>query len=885
MGFMTPLTEMSAALRAFFKRAPGGMTSAPKRVEPRPRDRLTHTAPRTDATPSIGSRILAAIRSGGVVGAMVVAGIALSFASFFTTMEGLLAFTADVPVNSGTTYSVAGYILAILVSAGIQITAFGASWKLAMEVAARYSRKREASRQPVSFNAPRPPRPRPFVIEHAMLIMIFAVAFFCSVFFSFDSLFTRVFKDRELEMTQISVARSQTAGVMGELERLVREQQRTEALDMVDTPEWKAIENNMRQIIELGQSSRSEVDRYLTDQAGKVSGELRTLTSSLTQVSTKIAQLEAERAQLAQAGARPSASAAATAASGAGQRVADLTESVAKLQVELDKKLEEAAAEEKNGRIDPATGKRTPPGRGKFWKAIMAEADEIKTRLAQNKAVLKRETDELAKEQNAASAAEKASQTAATERSTRLAAIEAELPALQGQRGVMEARMKTLNVEQQALVGGDPSLDASRINATRSANLSRDLQTAITSFLQTGSEQHYVKLGATCNSLLEAMRNVPTLQGRVAGLSCDTQGVFAQVEALKARAAGFTQLVDKCKVDASYNALGTVRGYVNRGRECVSFAKLEGAQLINVIGALDRVERENSKETSHFTRTTASLMRGDSLAYIALILAIAIDGIVFLSALVGALAQRSPALQGGLVENIDAHKQLIRAANVDLTPHDHDRSDIVKYKAMLRHIRPAINAQNEYENIIDLMAIADETTRTNVRHLLMLISDIGTTRPARAGTSDVFIIDQLLVREYTDQIADYQEKRMASHGSLKTTAVKAPPQWSRSSPVGDTEYPAGSDGWERRSPTFSDLAVSKMTAMSAPAQPNNTAATTPSPHEEPARTSALKGGDPAQDPMEGYDAPPRRAPDFKVVNGLRAETPLSRTKSIGTPHF
>ncbi|NJL29584.1 MAG: hypothetical protein HC897_17700 [Thermoanaerobaculia bacterium] len=51
---------------------------------------------------------------------------------------------------------------------------------------------------------------------------------------------------------------------------------------------------------------------------------------------------------------------------------------------------------------------------------------------------------------------------------------------------------------------------------------------------------------------------------------------------------------------------------------------------------LQRIAEENSPNTSHFERTVIWLMRGFPLAWIALAIAISIDLLVFISAVLGA---------------------------------------------------------------------------------------------------------------------------------------------------------------------------------------------------------------------------------------------------------
>src|SRR5205085_6952840 len=77
---------------------------------------------------------------------------------------------------------------------------------------------------------------------------------------------------------------------------------------------------------------------------------------------------------------------------------------------------------------------------------------------------------------------------------------------------------------------------------------------------------------------------------------------------------------------------------IKHGQICMQAAKIVDADLDRRLG---RVSLEQDRNAPSFTKTVASFTRGDTLAYLAGIMAIALDGLVLMAGMWGARTSAS----------------------------------------------------------------------------------------------------------------------------------------------------------------------------------------------------------------------------------------------------
>ena len=716
-------------------------------------------------------QMYASLRSKGWIGMGVLFGFALSIASFLTTMEGMLNFTRVVGVDGRGNSTAVG--IAVLVSLGIQGVLFIISWIVAEDLAKRQRYRADndmtKSKSRWRFWARQSPQDEQddfgdvavearvsrsywdrgierqavalpsYIVVGAPKLLMLGVAMFASVFFSFDSLFDRVFKETERKQVQIAHTRSVTSAAFTDMRDQLVELRGTQLVDLRGSDAWSDFTRNLEAVLTTAQNAEQEIAAILRTQREERQRELNLLRSQLTASIEAVRQKSDEITRLETGDVTQ----VAVDVDQLRSQIAEAQSAVNEAQTQVDRFTELANIEEKVGGVDANgnpilrdDGSRIPPGRGPRWRDYEAQRVFHNTALTARRATLERDQQRLAEAVAATGTRGSALEAARAQ----LVGLESERDIAQGRVDEAEAALRSVNIP-----GGDTdSLDlASIVNNIR---LTRDR------FLASGSSVEFTAMVEGCASMLAALELNAAQLPQIASLTCDASAISQPADRLSGyetallsfdrdayasveRAISNGELVNgravpevRCFVDRDFNGLTSVSSIVGQGRECLNVAGLPADREASIRSDLDTVERENSPETSNFTRTLASLKRGDMLGWVALALAIAIDSLVFFSALAASFAA------SGARSDDDDHNSGGPLPPLDIDPRD--PPGVVAQKLFLTYSRPFSTKGGENGILVDLNLVKSGAYRAKLRNLIMSLPQKHFRLPAK----DIFHI-------------------------------------------------------------------------------------------------------------------------------------------------
>jgi hypothetical protein len=673
---------------------------------------------------SIEERMMRAARWLGArekVQLAVLAAVFLAIAQFFTTAKGLSNFIPWLPV-------------AIMAAIGVQVILYLSAWLLAERSAHKaYLRRREKASDGSDIEE----------IKRAKLAfrsagnwapLMFATGFFVSVFFSNDALFDFVYVKAQQDLNNVKVARSTIGAMFGTIDGKLRDDRNAEVKELRDSKEWNAWQAGLSTILTAAENSRDILQASWNAQRAKLEVELANLRSKETDKTAAVATMKVR----VESSGSPSATAASTTEAGAGQikalqkREQDLQETVGKLEQQSGDLKVRLDTEEKAG--GETNGKRRGPGKGRAWKGLNIQMEALKAELTARRSELASVRKDLAaiiKDQD--SQAKNIAQEAEKAKAGQEIAVAA-LDTATRELNDLRRSVKEAEGRYDMFMGQAGSVTSATSGA---GDMVLNVRRALTAFIGSGSRDSFKTMFDGCNALVDMLEREPQTKKLIGAASCDTSAFAQRVE----RLASYDDAAEKyrkiCQVDDTFNALPLVKDMVDRARTCASVSTLPFARIKDERNDIDRVEQENSPNTSHFERTISTLRRGDTLAWLALGIAFSIDFLVLIAAMIGARAAVSPLVRDGHVASQADIDDLNISQNIDLKIYPNDP--------------PAIR---------------------NQKTLLSLISDDGTTsaepKPVSSSVIDLHDVPPELVAGISALLQTYVAKRLAQHDGRRS---------------------------------------------------------------------------------------------------------------------
>ncbi len=456
------------------------------------------------------------------------------------------------------------------------------------------------------------------IVKSAVLWVMFLACMATSVFFSFDSLFSAIFPQNERVRAAELRAQNQVAGIVADIAGTMAERRATLADDLFKSEGWRGYEKNLVTLGVASQNSGREIETFfvqqmearrsgiaqqqeriataLSGQAG-LTGRKTSLTEELTRLKTGRPELAADYAQ-------------------------HKGEYDTKLK-DIDAKRVEALAEDKGVE---GTGK---VGKGQIYRQRVSELGSL-----QDAAKIKEERTKDAKKR--LDTAE--SRIAQIERE--LSTLDGDIAKLKGEASTAESRIK---VAQETVSEVDsPKIDPARVLPA--------FERARNDFRQEPNIERLSQIQQLCTQLYGAMASTPATKDKARGIDCDPKQAAESASNVFALNVGIKTFETGCAGGDKINELKSTDALFGFARKCLADSGLPSKDTEALRTKINFIDLSRDDKAHRFVVTMNAFQDGNRLAYLALTIAIAIDGLIFMSGLFGANAVRS------VLSDVPSHK-------------------------------------------------------------------------------------------------------------------------------------------------------------------------------------------------------------------------------------
>jgi hypothetical protein len=448
------------------------------------------------------------------------------------------------------------------------------------------------------------------IMQNGVLWVMFLSSMAASVFFSFDSHFNAIFPaDARARAAEIRTT-GQIGGVIADVGALAQARQIEEADKLFSAKGWRDYDAQLTKLAQVSQGAQREIEAYYEQQlearnaAVKQQQErIETAHSGQAGLASKKISLTDELSRLK--GERPGLAAQFA------QTRADVE---AKLK-EIDVKRVEALAE------DRGVEGTLKQGKGPAYRQLMGELQ-----------VLRDQHEILEERSNNAKKRLAAAETRITNIERELASVDGDLAKLKGDAETAEQRIKMVQSAGGEAAG--TKLDPARVLLA--------FERARASFRQHPDTERLGALQQQCTNLVNAMSSTGATKERVRDIDCDPKQAAEAASRVFALNAGLVAFQANCAGGDKLAQYTTTDALLAFGRKCLQDSGLVSQDSADIGARLSAIDMNRDDKAHRFVVTWNAFLDGNRLAYLALILAIGVDALVFMSGLFGANAIRSP---------------------------------------------------------------------------------------------------------------------------------------------------------------------------------------------------------------------------------------------------
>ena len=536
------------------------------------------------------------------------------------------------------------------------------------------------------------------IIKNAVLWVMLAASMAASVFFSFDSHFNAIFPSEARKRAAEIRTTGQIGAVISDIGALTRRRQLEEADRLFDTDGWKAYEKQLAALAQSSQGAQGEIEKFFVQQmedrrraVAQQQERITTAQSGQVGLASKKVSLTEELSRLRSE--RPGL---------AGEYAQHKSELDAKAK-EIDGKRVEALAE------DRGVEGTLKQGKGQVYRQRMVELATL--------------NDQFKIKQERTKDAQKRLNTV----ESRLAQIERELSTIDGDLAKMKGEAETAEQRIKATLISSSEEDGAKLDPAR---VLPAFERARAGFRQQPDTDHLAALQQQCTNLLGAMSSTQATKERVRAIDCDPKQAAEAAGRVFALNAGLMAFQSNCAGGERLAKLTTTDALLGFGRKCLQDSGLISKDSADIGARLSGIDMNRDDKAHRFVVTWNAFLDGNRLAYLALILAIGVDALVFMSGLFGAQALRSPLSDVPSLKARSAH-QLESIIEASLLP---DRFN--KARAAREAMHP-IAAVDGFTNVVRLTDL-DPETAINVRDVLNAGATIGAVR--NTDRSGVYLV-------------------------------------------------------------------------------------------------------------------------------------------------
>jgi hypothetical protein len=554
------------------------------------------------------------------------------------------------------------------------------------------------------------------ILANLPIWIMFTACMATSVFFSFDSLFSSIFPPEERARAAELRTSNQVAGLVSDVGVNATRRQIEAIEELFSSEEWTEYSERIGAIVDIARAAPEEIE--------------------------KLQRAEMESRQATRASLQERKASALGQQKRLGTRKESLIETLGRLKEEippvaatveeqkrkvfdLDKQIigKKAEAEAEAGGVG-GTGKA---GRGPEFAKRKKELDDLAKLKAIEQATLDEFVGQVRSKRDAVANAE-----------AELAAIDAEIGKMQGEIEVAEGQITIATEAGQSA----PRIDVSGGFAT--------LDAAFGQFRQRPERATFDAMQSHCAVLLNVFEKVPSLKSEAEArrVTCDPSTVAERTARVFALNEGLVAFKAACARPDSLPQTGT-DAVLEFGERCIQVSGLSAKDTALLRGDLNGIALNRDDRAHRFVVTWNAFLDGNRLAYLALAIALAIDGLVFMSGLFGANAVRSRLsdLPGGKDRSASDLEAMIDTA---LLPNTYANARLV-----LDSMRPITETEG-YAARVDL-AMLDAASANIVSRVLTQGATLGAVRQDQADP-DLFLVRGQLI-EYLSVVCKRELSR------------------------------------------------------------------------------------------------------------------------------
>ena len=449
------------------------------------------------------------------------------------------------------------------------------------------------------------------IAKNMVLWVMFLASMASSVFFSFDSHFNAIFSAEQRKRAAEIRTLNQVGRVVVDIGDRTQKAQLAEAERLFDADGWKAYDAQLAKLANEAQGSQGEIEKYfvkkmedrrrgIAEQQERVFGAERSQTSLLR----KRDELEAELQRV-----EPSIGAFEAELAKAQGVYNETKQSIAAKRID---------ANAEDGGVE-GTLKR---GKGPIYRQRMAEADELQRKLSITDEPRLREAQNLRDRASARIVSLK----------REISTINGEVAKYKGEKQTAEQRIKTAEATETDTEG--PKVDPARVLPA--------FERARAAFRQQPDSERLGALQAQCGNLLNAMTSAPAIKDRVRAIDCDPKQAAEAAARVFALNTGLVAYHANCAGGSKLPEGATTDVLLGFGRKCLQDSGLVSQDSTDLGARLQAIDMNRDDKAHRFVVTWNAFLDGNRLAYLALVLAIGVDSLVFMAGLFGAAAVKSP---------------------------------------------------------------------------------------------------------------------------------------------------------------------------------------------------------------------------------------------------
>lgn len=447
------------------------------------------------------------------------------------------------------------------------------------------------------------------IARNVVLWVMFLACMGTSVFFSFDSFFSSIFPADQRKRAAELRAQNQVSGILADIGATISSRRVTEAARLFETAEWKTYDAQLTELTHHAQASSSALETYFLQELEQ---RRRLITEQQERKATAQsgqAGLQTRKAALTEELARARGERPGLAAEYAQHK----SELDAKAR-EVDEKRVEAMAE---ARGVEGTGKQ---GRGPVYRQRMAELEQL-----QGEYEIKEERTKDAEKR-------------LRDLEGRIAQLERELATIDGDLAKLvseaEAAEQRIRVAEETAGEGEAKLDPDHMLPI--------FEQARADFRQEPTVDRLAAVQQICTQITAALASAPATAGRAGSIECNPKQVHEAAAVVFGLNSGLGTFQSQCAGGSRLEQLQSADDLFGFARKCLADSGLPSADTEELRARINRAELNRDDKAHRFVVTLNAFDDGNSLAYLALAIAIGLDSLIFMAGLFGANAVRSP---------------------------------------------------------------------------------------------------------------------------------------------------------------------------------------------------------------------------------------------------